>query len=328
MIGAALVLLGAARADGPPPVLPEPPALVALTGGGAAFDEPTAPSDIAIAAGDLLDAGGGLRPGGAVELGVRALGLAPRTDPARYRDSALRRAWANTALSFATAAGGAAGDVRGAVGLRSVLWRGHDPWLAPAYRAAAAAAAAACGGAVPADAPDWAAQRQACLDEAYASAAPSPPPWNAAGIVASGALTAGFTAGRLSGAGVERADAWLSGAVPAGARGQVGLAVGGGAGPRSPDRLAATALGRLAVQRTRVLLEVSAVRSVAAAGAPRWELPLRVGGERQVDESVWLAVDFGLRLGPTTDTVTALSQATVRWGQSDAPGFAAPAAAD
>jgi hypothetical protein len=50
--------------------------------------------------------------------------------------------------------------------------------------------------------------------------------------------------------------------------------------------------------------------------------PVLLGGELQVAEDAWLALDFGLRIHPQRDAVQMLSGLSFQWGQSSKPSFA------
>ncbi len=298
-------------------LVPDPPALAALDEAGGAFDEPSTPSDFAVALGDFFDEEGRLRGGGAVEVGLRALGLTRAVSAARYRRDPLARALARTYLSAATTARD--DDVVAAAGLRAALWGGADPLLAGAWREAVDRARAACAD-LRADPEAWG----TCLAEAYgqeAKAIPEPA-WNAAGATLSLATRWAFPGGSLAAGGVDALIARASLALPAGSSGQLGL--GGGwterPAPGAADEAALTLAGRLGLSGTRLSAELGWRGSVVDG---RWShaLPLTLGGQVRVDDGMWLESSAGLSFSPGDDLVRVISTATLRWGQATEPAF-------
>jgi hypothetical protein len=310
-------------------VLPDPPAAVLVGGASGRFDEPSSAADLAATAGSFFDSSGKLVPGGAVEVGVRAFGLARRTSAAEYRSSPGKRLWANTFLSMATAQDPDTGDLLGAVGGRVTLWQRSDPYLAVAYREAVRGAAAAeCDAAIRAD-PDPAVllARGECIERAYArrSGELREVAWNQPGTVLSVASSLRFPGGRLSEGGAHDAAAWLSQTFQAGSDAQLGLAAGWSqALGDHPHMLTTTGLVRGALGRTRLRTElgVEVVLPHGGDGRDAWaRYPLLVGGEYRVGEGAWLSMDFGFKVDPGLDQVGLLSRGTFRWGNMKAPSF-------
>ena len=319
-------LLVAAAAAGGSYVLPEPPALTVLGERGSSFDEPSSPADFSVSAGQLVGANGRLQPGGALELGPRALGLTRPITYGRYQSSAALRALTRSYLSFATASRlqkNGKESVLGGIGLRSVLWGGADPLLDTGYLKAATTARETCQAMLSSPDPAVVAGYAACVEGAYAQSAANlvAPPWNAPGVVLSTAASFGFGGGRLSRGGAERLSGGLSGAVPLGPAAQGGLSLGWLHSFRAaPDRFDSAAMVRFGAQRTRVKVEGGArVPTDPAAGVI---YPVLLGGELQVAEDAWLALDFGLRIHPQRDAVQMLSGLSFQWGQSSKPSFA------
>lgn len=325
LVACAVLVSGTASA-GSSYVLPEPPALTVLGERGSSFDEPSAPADFSVSAGQLLGDDGRLRPGGALELSPRALGLTRHITYDRYQRSAAVRALSRTYLSLATASrleADGAESVLGGLGLRTVLWGGADPLLDTGYLQAATKAREACQSMLSSADPEVVAGYAACIEGAYSGAASTlvAPPWNAPGVVLSTAASFGFSEGRLSRGGSERLSAGLSGAAPLGPSAQGGVSVGWlHHRTAAPDRFDTAAMLRFGAKRTRVKVEGGArVPTDPSAGVI---YPVLLGGELQVDEDAWLAVDFGLRLNPARDTVGMLSGLRFQWGQGSTPSFA------
>ena len=310
-------------------VLPDPPASVLVGGTASRFDEPASGADLAASAGSFFDSSGKLVPGGAIEVGVRAFGLARRTSASEYRRSPGKRLWANTFLSLATAQDPGTGDLLGAVGGRVTLWQASDPYLAVAWREAVRAAAATeCDAALRTD-PDPQAllDRGACIEAAYRRRAGDlrEVAWNQSGTVLSVASSLRFPGGRLSAGGGHDAAAWLSQTVRAGDDVQLGVAAGWSqALGDHPHVASTTGLVRGALGRTRLRTELG-VEVVLPHGGDRrsaWaRYPLLVGGEYQVAPGAWLSMDFGFRVDPGLDQVGLLGRGTFRWGNMKAPSF-------
>lgn len=315
-------------------VLPDPPAAVLVGGASGRFDEPSSAADLAATAGSFFDSSGKLVPGGAVEVGVRAFGLARRTSAAEYRASPGKRLWANTFLSLATAQDPDTGDLLGAVGGRVTLWQRSDPYLAVAYREAVRAAAAEeCDAAIRADPdPQALVKRGTCIEQAYRrrSGELREVAWNQPGTVLSVASSLRFPEGRLSQGGAHDAAAWLSQTFQAGSDAQLGLAAGWSqALGDHPHMLSTTGLVRGALGRTRLRTELGVEVLLPHGGDDRaaWaRYPLLVGGEYRVGQGAWLSMDFGFKVDPALDQVGLLSRGTFRWGNMKAPSFKAEAA--
>ncbi len=328
-----LALVGGARADDRAATLPEPPAGVLVGGVQSRFDEPSSPADLAASAGSFLDASGKLRPGGALELGVRAFGLAPRTTAADYRTKAGKRLWANTFLSLATAQD-ADGTLKAAVGARSTLWQESDPYLeaawAQAVRAAAEAECAEKAERKLREDPDPTAlfDKLACVRRAYEANAKQIPDvkWNQSGTVLSVGAALGFPGGRLSAGRGEDVAAWLSQSFRTGEDLQLGVSGGWSQALADHPHVASTTfLVRGALARTRLRSELG-VELVVPHGrddrGPWPRFPILLGGEYRLEQGAWLSMDFGMRLDPGADEVSLLSQGTFRWGTMKAPSFA------
>lgn len=323
--------------DGPPSrpapdagqILPDPPASALVGGAASRFDEPSSAADLAASAGSFFDSSGKLVPGGAVEIGVRAFGLARRTSAAEYRASPGKRLWANTFLSLATAQDPDTGDLLGAVGGRVTLWQASDPYLAVAYREAVRGAAAAqCDADLRGNAdPQALVDRGACIEAEYRRRAGSlrEVAWNQSGTVLSVASSLRFPEGRLSQGGGHDAAAWLSQTVRAGDDTQIGVAAGWSqALGAHPHVASATGLVRGALGRTRLKTELG-VELVLPHGPDEraaWaRYPLLVGGEYRVGQGAWISMDLGFKIDPGLDQVGLLSRGTFRWGNMKAPTF-------
>jgi hypothetical protein len=300
-------------------VLPEPPALVILDQRGATFDEPSAATDFAVSAGELLGEDGVLTPGGAMELSPRALGVFQAVTYERYQTSPAIRVLSRTFLSLATAESTAV-DVPGVglgVGLRSVLFRGSDPLLDPAYAAKVDAVEARCTAAGSESGDAGIAAWQACLEEESKklSSTVVAPPWNAAGLVASSALSVGFPAGKLGKGQVDALGGWLSFAGPLGPLWQGGVSAGwrqrhapmGG-------RLECATMARGGGGRSRLKTEIGL--QIPFNEQETLGIPMLIGGEFQVDSSAWLNADFGVQLSPASGAVALLSGLRFQWGQT------------
>lgn len=310
-------------------VLPTPPAQVLLDQVGAPFDTPSAPTDFAVSAGEIFGADGSARAGGAVEIGLRVLGLTRRMSAQDYLERPLSRLVSRSYVSVATAAGlDDPTDVRMAVGWRSLLVDGADPYLSAAYRRAAAAAAADCEQLRDDSQPGWAKRLAACLEAAYPTRAKAlaTPAWNAFGLVLSGGSSFAFPGGRTRSGGAEQAGAWLSAAWPLGATAQVGVGSGYTQSlGEAPHEVGLSALLRGGNRRARVSLEPGLVLEVPRPTDPDDALglrvPLHLGGELLVDRNLWLSLGFGVSLDPDAGQVSLLSQGTLRWGQASQPSF-------
>jgi hypothetical protein len=329
----ALVLLGAAWAADPPSrpglVLPEPPAAVLVGGAQGRFDEASAPADLAASAGSFFDSSGKLVPGGALEVGVRAFGLAKRTSAAEYEASAAKRVWANSFFSVATAQDPVTGDLLGAAGARITLWQQSDPYREIIYRRLVGEAAAVeCDAKLSSD-PDPAALSKlgACVEEAYTKNASQlkDVDWNQNGTVLSLASSVRFPDGKLSAGTGHDMAAWISQSIRAGEDLQLGVGTGGSlAMGDHPHMVHFTGLARGALSRTRLRTELGVEIEVPHGDDAReaWvRYPVLVGGEYEIGEGAWLAIDFGMRFDPGEDVVTLLSQGTFRWGNMKEPTF-------
>jgi hypothetical protein len=334
---------GLSRSESPPPeaglaaggayVLPEPPALVLLDRPGAMFAEPSAPADFAASAGQVFGSDGKLRSGGALELGLRSFGLTRGLSAEDYLDSWGARLLTRSYLSVATAAAtDGTGDVLLAVGWRSLLLDGADPYLDRAYVQAARAAVAACEKHRASDAPDWAERYGACLDKAYQAEARalSDPAWNAFGLVLSVASTFEFPDSKYVDAGGRDLAGWLSVAGPAGPAVQLGAGVGWTQALNGePSQLGLSTLVRGGLSKARLRGELGLVLEMPTAPtAPGLsptdlavKLPVGMGAELLVDDALWLALSFGVVIAPATQELQLLSQGTFRWGQASNPSF-------
>lgn len=303
--------------------IPDPPALTAVGSSGSEFDEPSSPSDFAVAAGNFFNESGELQAGGAVEFGLRALGAARGFTAQQYRDSPFRRTWARTFLSAATAADGT--DILGALGARAVLLDGADPLLSAAWFDAAARARAACETLRHSTEDDWVEKYTTCLDEAWQSEAKSieKGKWNAFGMVWSAAWISRFADGALSGFASDEVSTWVSVAGPVGDGLQLGGAVGWGQSlADDPHELSTTLVARGGIKRTRLRAEIGHVLYVPTDGGDLGHsFPVLLGGEFEVEDDVWLSSSFGLSIDPTNDLITMLSAVTFRWGQETEPSF-------
>lgn len=310
-------------------VLPTPPAQVLLDQVGAPFDTPSAPTDFAVSAGEIFGQDGSARAGGAVEIGLRVLGFTRRMSARDYLERPFARLVSRSYLSVATAAGlDDPTDVRMAVGWRSLLVDGADPYLSTAYRRAAEAAAADCDALRATDTPGWEKRLAACREKAYPlrAAALASPTWNAFGLVLSGGSSFGFPGGRTRSGGAEQAGAWLSAAWPLGATAQVGVGSGWNQSLVSaPHEASLSGLVRGGNRRARVSFEPGLVLEVPRPEAPEQALgtriPLRLGGELLVDRNLWLSLGFGVSTDPDAGQLSLLSQGTLRWGQASQPSF-------
>jgi hypothetical protein len=300
-------------------VLPEPPALVILDQRGATFDEPSAATDFAVSAGELLGEDGVLTPGGAMELSPRALGVFQAVSYQRYQSSPAIRVLSRTFLSMATAERTAT-DLPGVglgVGLRSVLFRGADPLLDPAYFAKVDAVEARCKAAGSESGDGGITAWQTCLEEESKKLSSTlvAPPWNAAGLVASSALSLGFPAGKLGKGQVDAFGGWLSFAGPLGPLWQGGVSAGWRQRHApTAGRLEVATMARGGGGRSRLKTEVGLhipMREQEGLG-----IPLLVGGEFQVDSSAWLNADFGIEISPAVGSVALLSGLRFQWGQT------------
>ncbi|MCB9741588.1 MAG: hypothetical protein H6741_24785 [Alphaproteobacteria bacterium] len=307
-----------------------PAAMTALGNGSGKFDEPGTPEDFAVAVGDFFTEAGGLAPGGAVEVGARALGLTSRVTAARYRESWGLRTLSHSYLSLATTkraaeVEGLADDVVMGVGFRTTLLHGADALMQDAYAQAVdrteieclrlSRAAEASGDA----SFDPIACRQARYAE-YGAQLPTPP-WNAGGLVLSGAFTAGWIEGRYRGFQSESVSGWLTGVAPLSGWGQAGLGLGWTQSlTDAPHTLAPTARMRAGFDGARVSVELGNRLSVGGESLdPRWRVVM--GGEARVQSQSWVHAEFGLEIAPDQDLVTLLSGVSFRWGQADKPSF-------
>ncbi|MCB9796271.1 MAG: hypothetical protein H6741_26555 [Alphaproteobacteria bacterium] len=320
----------AVEEDAPSFLFARPAAMTALGDGSGKFDEPGTPEDFAVAVGDFFTDSGSLAPGGAVEVGARALGLTSRVTAQRYRESWALRTLSHSYLSLATTKRAAtvedeADDVMMAVGLRATLLHGGDALMQDAYAEAVnrteieclrlSRAAEASG--------DAAFDPIACRQERYAKyGADIPtPPWNAGGLVLSGAFTAGWIGGKYRGFQGESVSGWLTGVAPLSSWGQAGLGVGWTQSLiEAPPVLAPTARLRAGFDAARISAELGMRLSPGAEALdPRWRVVL--GGEARVQAQSWVHAEFGLELAPEQDLVTLLSGVSFRWGQADKPSF-------
>ena len=302
-------------------VLPEPAALAAIDASATKFDEPSSPTDFALAAGSFFAADGTPKAGGVAEVSARALGLTRKVTASRYADDAALRFLSRAALSAATAQEGK--DLRMGLGLRLVFFDGADPLLEPAYKLAAEAARAKCE-AIRQEQSDTALDRYAkCIEKAYAAEAVGlgKSRWNAPGLSLSTALSFRSPDGSLRQSGAEAASAWVSYAHPLGEEGQGGVALayseGIGAAPRE---VGLTALGRLGLGRARLRAEPGLILTVTD-DPPTLRIPLVLGGELGFGEDTWVSTRFGLVVDPDQDALSLLSSATFRWGQGSTPSF-------
>lgn len=305
-------------------VLPEPPALAAIDRTATRFDEPSSPTDFAVAAASFFAADGSPKAGGVAEISGRAMGLTRNVTAQRYAESAPMRFLGRAALSAATAQD--EGDIRAALGLRMVFFDGADPLLEAAYAAAAKAALARCEALRAAQTADALDKYATCVEKAYAISAADlgKSRWNAPGLSLSAAYALRFPDGELSTGGREAASTWVSFAGPLGEDGQGGVAIAWSQGlaEETPNEVGLTVLGRMGIQRARIRAEPGIIVALAEDG-PALRVPVVFGGELGLGEDTWIHTRFGLVIDPDADEVSLLSSATFRWGQASEPSFKA-----
>ena len=263
---------------------------------------------------------GTLEAGGAIEIGVRALGLTRGLTWRQYQDQPVTRALSRTYLSLATANSADGDDILAAAGFRMVLLDGADPLMAEGYGEAADRAAAECETLrTEGELEEYA----TCIEEAYEVTAEEivAPPWNAAGLVVAGTFVGNFVDKSYGGYRNERVGGWLTYARPVGESGQMGLSGGwiqhlaGGA-----HELPTIWRLRMGLSRARLVLSGGHVLELGA-GEVYSAIPVRFGGEIQVSEDTWLQTEFGVVVEPQNDIVTLLSNFTFQWGQESEPSF-------
>ncbi|MCB9764270.1 MAG: hypothetical protein H6739_31145 [Alphaproteobacteria bacterium] len=318
-----------------------PAAMTALGEGTGKFDEPGTVEDFAFALGDFFTESGTLAAGGAVEVGLRTLGLTRNMDATEYLESWGRRRLSHTYLSLASSrrvVTDATDDVLMSAGLRTVLIHGGDVLLDQHYRDAVERTNVECfrrsreaeakGNA------DF--NPVACRERLYAEYARDipEPDWNAGGLVLSGAYTGAWIGGRYTGFQSESVSGWLTGVAPLQEWGQVGLSLSWTQSlTEEPDVAGVTTRFRAALDGARLTTELGYLMGLVdpSAGLLDHRGRVVVGGEFQVQGRSWIHGEVGLEVAPQQDLVTLLSGASFRWGQASEATFGgapAPEAAD
>lgn len=312
----------------------QPAAMSALDSTSSKLTEPGSLQDVGVAATSFFTPDGRPAPGGAMEVGFRALGFTRGITAPEYQASWARRTFSHTYLSLATTASPTVAevdpDVLMAVGLRTVLYHSADTLMQPEYQAAMnrvwdrcreeEEAAVAAGGA-----PWMPDALLACWDRTYdeEQAAIPEPPWNASGLVLSGAYVGNWPTGRYSGYRSEAVAGWLSGSIKVGERAQIGLA---GSWTHSldgdPHEASPSARVRVGFDQVRVAVEGGYVLSVDPETSDLGHSGnVCLSTDVRMQPTTWLNARFGLSIDPTADLVTLLSGVGFQWGKADKPSF-------
>jgi hypothetical protein len=303
-------------------VIPDAPAFTILNVTPATIDRPATLTKLGAALANVLTDKGVVRSGVALEVSLRALGVADESTFYKYSSDPLTRFVARTAFSLATVSDSATAmtpaQTRLGFGVRLVVIDDSDPLLDPAYEADAEHAEKECQEKAGGD-PD---KEMRCQADTYSKMKPKPKArWNYGGLSLGAAQSLVFQEARIKDGKADLFGGWV--AVGFGLSTWVQQSFGAKYVRNFlSDAHTVTLSGRTRVgtERFRASVEVSGnINDPSDQDLPLAQATL--GTELKLSDSLWLTANLGAAINDASDVASLFALSNVKWNFETKPSW-------